>query len=75
MMPSSGIFEVAVDGRLAVELDGDVLADALDVVVVEVVFLEDFLDDVGRGLLHHAAEILAIEAAPVDFADVALRDL
>ena len=34
---------------------------------------EGLLDDVHRGGLHHAAELLAVETAPVDGADVALR--
>src|SRR5262249_60905794 len=65
--------EVAVHGRLAVEFYRDVLADALDGVVVEVLFLEDLLDQLWRGLFHHAAEVLAVEAAPENLADVALR--
>src|SRR5205823_3265097 len=40
--------------------------------VVEVILLDDQLDEVGRRLLHHAAEVLAVEAAPVDLADVGL---
>src|SRR5262249_20945942 len=54
-------------------LDGDVLADALDVVIVEVFHLEDFLDEVGVGRLHHATKVFAVEAAPVLLAHVALR--
>src|SRR5438067_5200637 len=69
------LLEVAVDGRLSVELDGDVLADALDGVVIEVVWLEHLLDELLRGRLHHAAEVLAVEAAPELLADVALRPL
>src|SRR5260370_24994583 len=65
--------KIAVNGGFAVELDGDVVARARDVVVVKVLFLEDFLDKVGRRLLHHAAEVLAVKTAPEDLADVALR--
>src|SRR5262245_49523170 len=77
-----GELEIVVHRRLAVELDGDVAADALDGIVVPVAFLDDFLDQVGRCGLHHAAAaanaflrvvVLAVEAAPVDLAHVALR--
>ena len=51
------------------------LVHALDVVVVEVVLFEHFLDHVAGRLLHHAAEEFAVEAAPVDVADIALRAL
>src|SRR4051794_893929 len=59
------LLEVIVHRRLAVEFDGDVLADALDVVVVELLDLEHLLDEVLVGGLHHAAEALAVETAPV----------
>src|SRR5262249_35767885 len=59
--------EVGVHGRLAVQLDRDVLAHALDMVVVEVLGLEHLLHQLGgRGLQHlaltwfAAAEVLAV---------------
>src|SRR5262249_37071258 len=67
------LVEVVIDHRLAVDLDGHVLAHALDGVVVEVVLLDRLLDEVGRRLLHHAPEVLAGQATPEALADVALR--
>src|SRR5262249_11807554 len=67
--------ELLVNGRLAVELDGHFLADDLDGVDVEAVLVDELADDFLRGLPHHAAELLAVEAAPVLGADVALRPL
>src|SRR5262245_59590904 len=65
--------ELFIDGGDAVDLDGDVLADATDVVIVEAVLFQDLVDFVARRFLHHAPEMLAVEAAPIVFADVALR--
>src|SRR5262249_55673793 len=67
--------EVVVHRGLPVQLNRDVLAHALDVVVVEVVFLQDPVDDLFRGLLHHAAEVLPVQAAPVFSAHVTLGPL
>src|SRR5262245_53460969 len=48
-------------------------AHAANKVIVEVGGLEHFFDDIAWGLLHHAAKMLAIEAPPINVADVALR--
>src|SRR6185437_256156 len=42
-------------------------------VVVEVVRLDGFFDEIAGRLLHHAAETLAVQTAPVARANVALR--
>src|SRR6185369_9702515 len=47
--------EILVDGRGAIELDCNMFADGLDVVVVELAGLEHLLDDLGIRLLHEAA--------------------
>src|SRR5262249_43155809 len=65
--------EVAVHHRRAVDRHRDVLADALDGVVVELLLLHHLLDHRRVSRLHHAAEQLAVEAPPVTLADVALR--
>ncbi len=65
--------EFFIHGRLAIELDSDFLADAFNGVVVEIVRLEHLLDELAVRGFHHAAELLAVEAAPVRAAHVALR--
>src|ERR1019366_3318682 len=67
------LIKVLVHGRFAVELDGDVLADYLDGVVVEVVRLERLFHLVEVGRFHHAAEVFTVKTAPIRLADVALR--
>src|SRR5262249_39788487 len=64
--------KILVHGCHAVDLDRYVLADDLDLVIVETVFLEDFVDLVLVGGFHHAAEILAVQAAPPALAHVTL---
>src|SRR5262249_12375739 len=64
---------ITVHGGLAVELDGHMLADALDVVIVEIVFLQCLPDELLWRLLHQAAEQFAVQAAPVDIAHIGLR--
>src|SRR5205085_431832 len=67
--------KVIIYGRFTVELDGHVLADALDGVIIEVVFLERPEDDLFGSRLHHAAEVFAVQAAPIHLAHVALGSL
>src|SRR5437868_8946531 len=78
--------EIVIDGGMAVELDGDVFAGALDVVIVEVALLEGLLDQAGGCLFHHAARlqavlvlfaavVLAVQAGPINLAHVALGTL
>ena len=66
--------EIAVNGGRAVELDRDVLADALEGVVVEVGRLDDLSHDLLHGQFQPVARVaLVIEAAPEGLADIPLR--
>src|SRR5262249_7206792 len=71
--------EIVVNRSFPIELDCHVLANALDVVVIKILGLKDFLDQFWIGLLHEAAfgfsiraEVLTIKRTPKDLPNISL---
>lgn len=56
--------ESFIYGRFAIQFDSDILADASDVVVIEIIDSEYFLDDGLVGNFHYAAGVLIEQTSP-----------
>src|SRR5262245_53509182 len=67
------LWEAVIHRGHAIHLDGDMLPDATDVVLVELAFFHDSVGNFPGGLFHHSARAFPVEATPVALADVALR--